>query len=69
MMKRLYEGGFTDRDSSVSVKRGVSGLIEELRSSQEEGDTRLLLHAKHADIDHPRIVIQSPDIDVAVLCT
>jgi hypothetical protein len=38
-----------------------------LRSHHEEADTRLLLHAKHAANTHPRIVIQSPDTDVAVL--
>ena len=30
---------------------------------------RLLLHAKHAASDFPRIVFQSPDTDVLVLCS
>ena len=29
---------------------------------------RLLLHAKHAASDFPRIVVKSPDTDVLVLC-
>lgn len=45
-----------------------SAVVEpNLRSDHEEADTRLLLHAKHAAATHPRIVIQSPDTDVAVL--
>ena len=34
----------------------------------EEADTRLLLHAKHTAFDFVRIVVQSPDTDVLVLC-
>ena len=34
----------------------------------EEADTRLLLHAKHAASDFTGIVVQSPDTDVLVLC-
>ena len=34
----------------------------------EEADTILLLHAKHAASDFTRIVVQSPDTDVLVLC-
>ena len=34
----------------------------------EEADTRLLLHAKHAASDLTRIVVQFPDTDVLVLC-
>ena len=34
----------------------------------EEADTRLLLHAKDASAVCERIVVQSPDTDVAMLC-
>ena len=34
----------------------------------KEADTRLLLHAKHAASDFTRIVDQSPNTDVLVLC-
>ena len=39
-----------------------------LYSSQEEADTRLLLHVKHAASDITRIVVQSLVTDVLVLC-
>ena len=41
--------------------------VPALKSNLEEGDTRLLLHAKHASRPDSRIVIESPDTDVLVL--
>ena len=43
--------------------------IPGLQSNHEEADTRLLLHAKHAADNASRIVIQSPDTNVLVICT
>ena len=45
--------------------------VPSLKCSHEEADTRLLLHATHAErCGYESIVIQSPDIDVAVIaCT
>ena len=40
-----------------------------LQLNHEEADTRLLLHPKHAADNASRIVIQSPDTDVLVICT
>ena len=49
-----------------SVQRNA---VVELQSNQEEADTRLLLHAKHAAASGAgNVVIQSPDTDVAVIC-
>ena len=62
-------GNKDDNDRAVLITRGQHAVLEALSSDHEEADTRLLLHAKHASQDHLRIVIQSPDIDVAVLCT
>jgi hypothetical protein len=44
--------------------------VEELVSDHEEGDTRLLLHAKNASEtgNHSCVVIRSPDTDVAIIC-
>ena len=43
--------------------------VPELRSNQEEADTRLLLHAHHAATHHVlAIIVRSPDTDVAVFC-
>ena len=41
--------------------------IPELYSTQEEADTRLLLHSAHVDTTTENIVISSPDTDVFVL--
>ena len=29
----------------------------------------MLLHAKHVSLNHDRVIVQSPDTDVVVLCT
>ena len=42
-------------------------LIQELQSDHQEGDTRLLLHGKHASEDHDKVVIVSPDTDVFLI--
>lgn len=44
-------------------------ILQELRSDHEEADTRMILHASHVSSTNKRIVIQSPDTDVAVLAT
>ncbi len=45
-----------------------SEIIRELRSTHEEADTRILLHAKHASVENDApILIRSPDTDVLVL--
>ena len=41
--------------------------MPDLKSDQEEAETRLLLHAKYASTPETRIVIYSPDTDVLVL--
>ena len=58
-----------DNDRAILIARGQHAVVEALNSHHEEADTRLLLHAKHASLDHRRIVMQSPDTDVVVLCT
>ena len=56
-----------DGSRTVSLTQGSVAIEPNLCSDHEEADTRLLLHAKHAATTHRRIVIQSPDTDVAVL--
>ena len=60
-------GGFEDPTDAVVVTRGRTDPLAELRSDHEEADTRMILHAWHASSTKERIVIQSPDTDVAVL--
>ena len=81
MISRPYLGDslyiaelFTDPNvakkiSSVGVSRCAA-----LYCSHEEADTRMLLHAMHADKEFGRkntkgrIIVKSPDTDVFVLC-
>ena len=65
--KVLLAGSFRVGSKTVSLAQGSTAAVPQLRSDHEEADTRLLLHAKHAASTHPRIVIQSPDTDIAVL--
>ena len=65
--KVFLAGGFMDGSRTVSLTQGSVAIEPKLCSDHEEADTRLLLHAKHAASTHRRIVIQSPDTDVAVL--
>jgi len=41
--------------------------IEALKSDQEEADTRLLLHAKHASVSYPALLIIADDTDVFII--
>ena len=52
---------------TVSCTQGHCEIVLLLRSDHDEADTRLLFQGKHASRTHPRIVIQSPDTDFAVL--
>ena len=65
--KVFLAGGFKDGMKTVSCTQGHCEIVPLLRSDHEEADTRLLLQSKHASQTHSRIVIQSPDTDVAVL--
>ena len=46
---------------------GNATALPELQTDHEEANTRILLHTTHASEKCERIVIQSPDTDVAVL--
>ena len=71
----LYIAGpFTDPNVAKKISSvGVSSCAD-LYCSHEEADTRMLLHAMHADKEFGRkntkgrIIVKSPDTDVFVLC-
>ena len=42
--------------------------VDELKSSQEEADTRLFLHAKNAADSYPALICVSEDTDVFIIC-
>ena len=50
------------------VTKEGSEVIDELTTNQEEADTRMLLHAKHASSNYKSIVIVTEDTDVFVIC-
>ena len=62
-------GGFKDGERCVAITRDSCVDVEDLKSNQEEADTRMLLHAKYAagQGQEEKIVIQSPDTDMLVL--
>ena len=66
--KLIIAGGYKEGERVVCVSREVCEDLEDLSSDQEEADTRLLLHAKYAACQETRIIVQSPDTDVLVLC-
>ncbi|KAL9983228.1 hypothetical protein ACROYT_G005368 [Oculina patagonica] len=63
----LIGGGFRDPSDAVEVVNGTITPLPDLQADHEEADTRILLHAKHASETCGRVIIQSPDTDVAVL--
>ena len=63
----VLAGGFSDGELVKILHRGQSSNMEELYSTQEEADTRLLLHAIHASQNHSRVIIQCNDTDVIIL--
>ena len=60
-------GGFKECNKAVLVIKGSTSPILPLLSDHEEADTRMILHAQDASHDHDRVVVQSPDTDVAIL--
>ena len=60
--------GLNDGKEALSIEKGHWETVPSLKSDHEEADTRLLLHARNAVQDGVRIIIQSPDTDVLILC-
>ena len=59
----------TFEEDCHKVTRDRAMIEEELHSTQEEADTRLLLHAEHASRSGSKsVVIVSEDTDVFLLC-
>ena len=55
------------QEDCVKIDREGTLHIPELATSQEEADTWILLHAKHASPDHEAITVVSEDTDVIIL--
>ncbi len=62
-------GGFTDEKKSVLVTNESVSHVPELASTQEEADTRVVLHAIHAARNGAeRVVVHANDTDIIILC-
>lgn len=42
--------------------------VDDLKSNQEEADTRIFLHAKHAADYYPTLIVVTEDTDVFIIC-
>ena len=65
--QEMYISGGRGESAIVCKSSAASSLVDELQSNQEEADTRMVLHARHAAKQCSKIVICSPDTDVLVL--
>ena len=59
--KRIYA---TVGDQAILFSSGGFVYVPELETNQEEADTRILLHSKHASLECENVIIHSPDTDV-----
>ena len=57
----------TSGEKSFKITKAEVAEIEELTSSHEEADTRLVIHARHAAQSFPEVIIISEDTDVFVI--
>ena len=57
----------TSGEKSFKITKAEVAEIEELNSSYEEADTRLVIHARHAAQSFPEVIIISEDTDVFVI--
>ena len=59
---------FTSGQNCSKINSNATPEVPELVSTQEEADTRILLHAKHASNNYSAIVVVAEDTDVFILC-
>lgn len=64
----ILGGGFADGNLARMITNTAVSELSSLSCCHEEADTRMLFHAANVASMCPRIVIWSPDTDVAVLC-
>ena len=57
----------TTDEHCYKITRNKSENVEELKSSQEEADTRMLLYAKHAAANFETVTVVADDTDVLIL--
>ena len=68
---RCHEFFFSMDKLCLRITVNTTDIIEELTSNQEEADTKLLLHAKHAfnSTENQAVIVRLPsgDVDINVL--
>ena len=64
----VLAGCFPNPEDVPLVVRGNTCSLNNLKCDHEEADTLIMLHASNFSYHHHRVVVQSPDMDVAVLC-
>ena len=62
----VIAGGYPNRETVREISAGGTRDIEELFSTQDEADTRIVLHATHFAA-FPRTIVRCDDTDVLVL--
>ena len=63
----ILAGGFGDGKLVKEVQPLRVSSIDSLQSTQEEADTRIILHAVSLSRDHSRVIVRCDDTDVLVL--
>ena len=63
------QGHFSCESDRYEITSQAANIVEELNSTQEEADTRLILHAAHAaKSGYKAVAVASEDTDVFLLC-
>lgn len=63
----IIGGGFVDARLAYKITSSEASICDELKSDQEEADTRMILHAAHAFRTKICVTISSPDTDVLLI--
>ena len=63
----ILSGGFANPEMVKLVRGSAVSIVRQLFSTQEEADTRMVLHATHLAKSHVRTVIRCDDTDVMVI--
>ena len=58
----------TSSDRCIKLTESGWQEIDDLQSTQEEADTRILLHVKHAAETIPALICITEDTDVFIIC-
>ena len=59
--------GFEDHQRALQIRTGLTRALTSLSSTQEEADSRILLHAISMSNQHSRLIVRADDTDVLVL--